>query len=98
MTTNAKEPAARGQRFLNLAQQVRACDLSNNALDVLIEVALFQPGTAYTAARPNAAGTKVIYTDRAGNEVTFWAEDWTTHRRRKSTIEALINASQQARP
>ena len=62
---------------------------TGNALDVLIEVALFKPGRAYRAIRANAAGTKVIYTDKAGNDVTCWAEDWTTARRLRGTIRTL---------
>lgn len=62
---------------------------SDNALDVLCEVALFKPGTRYKTIRANEAGTKVIYTDRAGNSVTCWAEDWSRARRKASTIAAL---------
>ncbi|ODU81651.1 hypothetical protein [Novosphingobium sp. SCN 63-17] len=61
----------------------------SNALDVQIEIALFEPGTCYSAIRSNAAGTKVIYTDRAGNEVTCWAQDWSQVAARKKTLEAL---------
>ena len=62
---------------------------ASNSLDVQIEVALFKPNTLYSAIRTNAAGTKVIYTDAAGHEVTYWAEDWTHPRRRISTAAAL---------
>ncbi len=63
---------------------------SDNALDVLIEIAMFSnPDGPFTAVRANSAGTKVIYTDRAGNDVTCWAENWTAEHRAWHTIEAL---------
>lgn len=49
---------------------------SSNELDVLIEVATFVPDEVYSAARPNAAGTKVIFTRRNGKDETCWAHDW----------------------
>lgn len=61
----------------------------SNTLDVQVEIALFKPNSVYTAIRSNEAGTKVIYTDRAGNQVTCWAEDWTIRERRTATIKAL---------
>lgn len=51
----------------------------SNALDVLIELALFEPDSALTALRSNHAGTKVIGTRPDGREVTCWAADWTMH-------------------
>ena len=73
-----------------LAEQLeRLAGQHSNALDVMVEVALFKPGTCYTAVRPNAAGTKVIYTDRAGNEVTCWARDWTGSPNLPQIIAAL---------
>lgn len=50
---------------------------SSNELDVLIEVALFEPEGPYASARPNSAGTKVIYTGLDGKEITHRALDWT---------------------
>jgi len=80
---------ATADELLALAERVEQAEKSDNALDVLVETALFQPGSVYTAIRANAAGTKVIYTDRAGNNVTCWAEDWTMDRRRIGTADAL---------
>ena len=61
----------------------------DNALDVLVEIALFIPNKVYSGIRANSAGTKVIYTDPAMNEVTCWAQDWTTAKSRAGTIKAL---------
>lgn len=61
----------------------------DNSLDVAVECALFRPGAAFKAIRPNAAETKVIYTDAAGNDVTCWADDWTILARREGTLTAL---------
>lgn len=63
-----------------LAERVangKGCD---NALDVEIEVALFTPDLESIAVRANAAGTKVIYSNRCGTESTHWAEEWTADR------------------
>lgn len=82
MTTNPE--------VLRLARELMALEvLGDNALDVQVEVALFKPGKVYTACRPNAAGSKVIYTGVLGNEVTCWADDWTSAERRSSTLTRL---------
>lgn len=47
-----------------------------NHLDVLIEVALFQPDEVTFDAVPNSAKTKVIYARRDGSFRTHWAPDW----------------------
>ena len=76
--------------LIALAEKVEGARHTVNTLDVLVEIALFKPGSAYKAIRANNAGTKVIYTDAAGNDVTCWAEDWTLGRdRRKATAAAL---------
>lgn len=64
-------------------------DRGDNDLDVLCEVAFFKPGTRFTSIRANNAGTKVIYTNKAGNDVTCWAESWSELPSRASTIAAL---------
>lgn len=61
----------------------------DNALDVLVEVALFTPKNHAVSVRPNSAGTKVIYTYDSGEEETFWARDWTIDKNREGTIAAL---------
>lgn len=72
-----------------LARRVELVMGSDNALDVQVEIAMFRPNSVYSAVRANSAGTKVIYTDRAGNEVTCWSEDWTMEPRRAATVAAL---------
>lgn len=61
----------------------------DNALDVLIEIALFKPDEHYTAVRANNAGTKLIYTDIDGVDHTFIARGWSEARHRPDTINAL---------
>ena len=63
--------------------------MSDNSLDVEIEVALFEPNPRALSIRPNNAGTKVIHTSATGEESTHWARDWTVSKNRKSTIAAL---------
>jgi uncharacterized Ntn-hydrolase superfamily protein len=53
---------------------------ADNALDVAIEVALFEPTEKWKNCRANAAATKVIYTDCDGKKHTHWAADWTDDR------------------
>lgn len=52
-----------------------------NALDMLVEIALFQPDETWASVRPNHAGTKLIYTQTNGQEVTCLALDWCQFRR-----------------
>jgi hypothetical protein len=73
-----------------LAGRVMGLDRPNNSVDVLVEVAMFKPGVCHTACKPNIAGTKVILTSHTGNEITSWADDWTTAARRKETAAALL--------
>ena len=70
-----------------LIERIEAGERSN-ALDVLIEVALFEPSENWKAARPNAAKTKVIYTDRNGVDATHWAPDWSTSPAALSSLRA----------
>lgn len=59
-----------------LIERIEAGEASLS-LEVLIEVAMFQPCEKYTAIRANHAGTKVIMTHREdGREGTFWPSDW----------------------
>ena len=60
-----------------LAGRVEGLTGPDNGVDVLVEVALFEPDCAWKACRANFAGTKVIYTDRGGKQHTHWARDWT---------------------
>lgn len=75
--------------LLALADKVEAGSDAGNTLDCICELALFKPGACYSAARINSAGTKMVYTDRAGNEVVCWSNDWTTGDNRLVTAAAL---------
>lgn len=75
--------------LLDLAARCESATGPDNALDVLIEVALFDPGSGWAACRANSAGTKVIYTRPNGMEMTLWANDWTMGDRRKETAAAI---------
>lgn len=59
-----------------IARVEKGRDLSN-ALDIEIEIALFQPDEVYASVAPNHAGTKVVYTRHSGKTNTFWAMDHT---------------------
>lgn len=85
--------------LLALADRVVASNMTCNALDVEIELALFQPTSQHKAVRANNAGTKVIYTYTNGEEITCWADDWTMPRRREETLAVLRHrAHLQANP
>jgi hypothetical protein len=79
----------------SLLERVRDCDEADNALDIEIEIATFQPDRLYSAVRPNAAGTKLIYTTQDGGQETCWAWDWTLNEANRKqaadAIRALIN-------
>lgn len=77
-----------------LLAHVEDGDGPDNALDVRIEIALFQPCSRYMSARANNAGTKAIYTDRGGKKSTHWAEDWTMTR--EDTADSLRAAIMKA--
>ena len=78
------------EEAMALVERLRAATGPNNGLDVLVEVALFEPDSEFISARPNAAGTKVIFTRHDGSEATFWAEDYTfTRGQRKEAIDLL---------
>jgi hypothetical protein len=74
---------------MELAGKVASAERSDNALDVLVEIALFEPCDRFVAVRANNAGSKVIYTRADGSEVTYRAQDWTMAERRSNTATQL---------
>lgn len=66
---------------MGLADRVEQAFGSDLGLDVLVEVMMFNPNSVYAACRANDAGTKVIYTDHVGNDVTCWPIDWTINKK-----------------
>jgi hypothetical protein len=74
----------------DIIAQIDALDaVCDNALDVIIEVALFKPTQFWAHCRANDAGTKVIYTGKDGTEDTCWADEWVRPDQRESTISLL---------
>lgn len=69
-------PGAAAAKIVALIQRLEKGE-RNNSLDVLIEVALFEPDEKTFDAVPNAAGSKVIYANRDGSFSTHWAREWT---------------------
>lgn len=57
----------------DLIARLEGAGSGGNELDVLIEVALFEPDEEYLSCRANIAGTKVIYSLRDGREEAYWA-------------------------
>jgi len=76
----------------SLAARCESATGPDNTLDVLIEIALFKPNSVYTAVRANNSGSKVIYTDHVGNDVTCWAEDWTISQYARDETAAILKA------
>jgi len=70
--------------FAELVERVENGAGCDNSLDVLIEVALFQPNEHVASCRANNAGTKVIYTTHCGHQETYWADEWTGERSKAS--------------
>jgi hypothetical protein len=75
--------------LLKLADRVEGLTGPDNATDILVEIALFEPDAAWVSVHANAAETKVIYTRADGSQSTHWAGDWTLAHRRKDTAAAL---------
>jgi hypothetical protein len=85
------EEAAEGSRDKLVARLISG--ERSNALDVLIEVALFVPDETTFDATPNAAGTKVIYANRDGSFSTHWAPVWSL--KPEAAIDALRATNQE---
>lgn len=64
----------------------------SNALDMAVEVALFEADETYISVRPNSAGTKLIYTRRDGSEETCWAFDHTLTAESRAKCAAILRA------
>ena len=64
-----------------LLERLEGAKEGSNALDVMLEVAFFQPSRVAVDCRANAAGTKVIYTYANPEKDTYgtsWARDYST--------------------
>jgi len=73
----------------DLADRVEKLKAADNAVDVLVEIALFEPSETSVAIRPNAAGTKVIYSYADESSMTYWAEEWTGAAYKQETCRLL---------
>lgn len=74
----------------SLIERVKSARKQDNALDVLIDVALFEPDEECSSVRANAAGTKLVFSYRSGKSQTFRARDWTLDKDwRRMAIERL---------
>ena len=77
------------QEVADLIARLEAGEVSNE-LDVLVEVALFDPdGEPYVGCRANAAGTKVVYTRKDGKEQTCWPQEWCKGKSRTGALSLL---------
>ncbi|GAA5542463.1 hypothetical protein [Brucella sp. NBRC 113783] len=79
---------------MKLVDRISKLKAPSNNTDVLIEVALFEPDNDYVSARPNAAGTKVVYMRRSGKADTFWAADHTLTPESRAKAIALLRAKE----
>lgn len=76
-----------------LIAKLEQCEGSDNALDMEIEIALFRPDKHHVSVRPNAAGTKLVYTRPDGRDETHLAWDWTMHKDRAvAALRALLTS------
>jgi len=78
-----------------LAKRVDGMTSGDNAVDVLVEIALFTPDERYAAIRANTAGSKVICTTQDGSKETFRARDWTFTAGHRRNVSALLRARTQ---
>lgn len=82
-------------RLKELIERVKASH-GSNALDMEIEIALFEPDGLHTSVRPNAAGTKLVYTRQDGGTDTHWAGDYTLNAdNRQDAIRRLSSLTQE---
>ena len=82
----------RADTLTRLADRVEGARGMDNALDVQVEIALFQPCQAYASIRANAAGSKTICTDHSGRDMTFWARDYTISAGNRRQAAAALRA------
>jgi len=78
--------------LLALAERVATGSGCDNALDIEVELALFEPDDEWAAIRVNDAGTKTICTSPSGKERTFWARDYTISAASRSNTAAALRA------
>ena len=86
MTLLSRIETATADQQADLLRELETGTGTDNALDVRIEIALFEPDETWGAVRSNSAGTKVIYTRHDGTEKTFWAAEWTLDRKNTAAI------------
>ena len=78
-----------------LAHRVRDGSGISNALDMEIEIALFDPPEdGFVSVQPNATRTKLIYRRADGTTVTCRAHDWTMGRRDYLAAKILSRAEE----
>lgn len=82
----------------SLLEKVRSAKAGSNVLDMEIEIALFKPDGLHTSVRPNAAGTKLVYTRQDGGTDTHWAADHTLNAATRERAIALLTALTQETP
>ncbi|MDR6850154.1 hypothetical protein [Sphingomonas sp. BE137] len=72
---------------VELAERVERGTGISNRLDAEIEIALFNPPEdGFVSVRKNRSGSKLIYTQQDGREVTHWPADWTMDRSRAAAL------------
>lgn len=79
-------------RLLALADRVETLKESSNEVDVLVEIALFEPDEDAAAISSNAAGTKVIYYGHDGKSEAHRAQDWTHGKPMRMTTARCLRA------
>jgi len=78
-----------------LIERVEKLEGPDNGVDVDVEIALFRPNRHASAIRSNSAGTKVIYTEADGREVTCWSRDYTLDKSTRDATVATLRAKAQ---
>lgn len=73
-----------------LIARLEAGEIPSNSLDILVEVALFEPDDTHSSVRPNSAGTKLVYTRHDGGTDTHIAWDWTLTAEERARAIALL--------
>lgn len=79
---------ATGLPVLDIIRRLEAGERTN-ALDVLVEIAMFEPCEEYSAVVSNNAGTKVIYSKAGGGFETCLAREWVREPLKSKALAAL---------
>ena len=76
----------------SLLERVRSAEKADNATDIAVEIALFEPDDEFVSVKSNSVGTKLVYARRDGSTSIYLAEDHTLNSETRANAIALLSA------